>query len=73
MSFTGNVPNYDVIAINNNNKVIPIQVKTIRNGTWQLNARNYLDIEITINKKQHIKKLNSPDPDLVHIFVKLLL
>ena len=70
-SFTGNVPDYDVIAINENNKAIPIQVKTIKSGTWQLNARSYLDIEITVNKKQLIKKKDLSDPDLVHIFVKL--
>lgn len=71
-SFTGNVPDYDVIAINKNNKAIPIQVKAIRSGTWQLNARNYLDIEITVNKKQLIKQRNLTDRDLVHIFVKLV-
>jgi hypothetical protein len=70
-SFTGNVPDYDIIAINENNKAIPIQVKTIRSGTWQLNGRSYLDIEITVNKKQLIKKRDLPDKDLVHIFVKL--
>lgn len=70
-SFTGNVPDYDIIAINEKNKAIPIQVKTIRSGTWQLNARSYLDIEITVNKKQLINKRDLEGRDLVHIFVKL--
>ena len=55
-SFTGNVPDYDVIAIDKNNKVIQIQVKTIKSGTWQLNARNYLEIEITQDNRQLIQK-----------------
>ncbi len=71
-SFTGNVPDYDIIAIDKNNKTIPIQVKTIRSGTWQLNARNYLDIEINVNKKQFVKKRDLADPNLIHIFVKLV-
>jgi hypothetical protein len=70
-SFTGNVPDYDVIAIDKNNRAIPVQVKTIRSKSWQLNARNYLDIEIFVNKMQHIKKRDLPDSNLVHIFVKL--
>lgn len=70
-SFTGSVPDYDVIAIDKNNKAIQIQVKTIKTGTWQLNARNYLDIEITENGKQLIQKKACSNNDLIYIFIKL--
>ena len=70
-SFTGSVPDYDVIAIDKNNKAIQIQVKTIRSGTWQLNARNYLDIDITEDGRQLIKKKACSNKDLIYIFIKL--
>ena len=70
-SFTGNVPDYDVIAVDTNNRAIQIQVKTINIGTWQLNAKNYLDIKITEDKRQLIKKKDCPNKELIFIFVKL--
>ena len=70
-SFTGSVPDYDVIAIDKNNKIIQIQVKTIKSGIWQLNARNYLDIEITEDGRQLIQEKACPNKDLIYIFIKL--
>lgn len=70
-SFTGSVPDYDVIAIDKNNKAIQIQVKTIKSGTWQLNARNYMDIEITEDGRQLIQKKACLNKDLIYIFIKL--
>ena len=70
-SFTGSVPEYDVIAIDKNNKVIQIQVKTIKTGTWQLNARNYLDIDITEDGRQLIHKRACSNNDLIYVFIKL--
>lgn len=70
-SFTGNVPDYDVIAIDKNNKAIQIQVKTIKSGTWQLNARNYLDIKITEDGRQLIQKKACSNKELIYIFIKL--
>jgi len=35
-TFTGNVPDYDIIASSENGKCLLIQVKTIRGGSFQL-------------------------------------
>jgi hypothetical protein len=70
-SFTGNVPDFDVIAVNSKNKSIPIQVKTIRAGEWQLNADKYLDISILKGAQRVKGKRKTSSGNLIHIFVRL--
>jgi len=53
-SFTGNVPDFDILAIDDNDKAIPIQVKAIRGGAWQLKADRFLNITIK-NGVQHVR------------------
>lgn len=68
--FSGNVPYIDILAYANN-RAIPIQVKAISAGDWQLNLRDFLAIEFA-GDRQIIKGLN-PDVDkkLVCVFVKV--
>ena len=72
-SFTGNVPEFDILAVNGNNETIPLQVKTIKQGTWQLNAGNYLDIEVKDEEKpkQIIKGKKQLTQNIIYVFVKL--
>ena len=53
--FTGNVPEFDILAVNDKYKTTPIQVKAIRGGDWQHNAARFLDISITPDGVQKIK------------------
>jgi hypothetical protein len=70
-SFTGNVPDFDILAIDDNRRTIPIQVKAIRGGDWQLKADRFLDITIK-NGVQRVKgKKNLGKSTLWCIFVKL--
>lgn len=70
-SFTGNVPDFDLLVVNDKNKSIPIQVKTANQGVWQLKADNYLDIEITDDKRQIIKGKKNLSKNIIYIFIKL--
>jgi hypothetical protein len=45
-TFTGSVPGFDLLAINPDGRILEVQVKAIRSSTWQLNAGQFLDIEI---------------------------
>lgn len=65
-TFTGNIPEFDILAVNGSNGTIPLQVKTIKQGTWQLNAGNYLDIEIQddTDPKQIIKGIKQLTPNV---------
>lgn len=71
-TFTGNVPDFDILAINDKRKTIPIQVKAINAGSWQFDAAKFIDIEIK-NKVQKIKrKVKSSHLNLVFVLVKLV-
>ena len=72
-SFTGNVPEFDLIVVNEGLNVIPIQVKTSRSNNWQTRANLWINIEIDeVNKKQidHGDAVIS-NPDLIYVCVAL--
>ena len=43
--FAGNVPDFDVLASDLSGHSLPLQVKTINGGSWQFNAKTFLEIE----------------------------
>lgn len=71
-TFTGNVPDYDIVAISDEGKRVLVQVKAIRGGSWQFsNARVFLRIEQK-GKRQIPGRLTTPRyPDLICVFVLL--
>jgi hypothetical protein len=73
-TFAGNVPEFDILAISEKYKTIPVQVKTIQTegGAWQFDAKDFLDIKVR-NGVQRIRgKLRLPNPDLPCVFVHLV-
>ena len=70
-TFTGNVPDFDIIATNDNFETIPIQVKTIWKGGWQLDAKKFIIIGIDNGVQRVIDKISLSNHDLVCIFVRL--
>jgi len=44
-SFTGNVPEYDLLVCDSNLRTLPVQVKTTRGNTWPSKADNWLHID----------------------------
>lgn len=72
-SFTGNVPDFDLIVANNSLKTIPIQVKTSRSLSWPSRADSWINIEINDKQKRQIDKGNIEitNPNLIYICVAL--
>jgi hypothetical protein len=72
-SFTGNVPEFDLIVVNDKLDTIPIQVKTSRGHKWPTRGNFWIDIEIDEAKKKQIDhgdKIVS-NPDLIYVCVAL--
>ena len=72
-SFTGNVPEFDLIIANENLKTIPIQVKTSRSENWPTRANLWLNIEIDDKEKKQVDKGNIviSNPNLIYVCVAL--
>lgn len=72
-TFTGNVPEYDLIVCDAHLRTIPIQVKTSRGSTWPSRANFWMDIEIDKKNKRQInlgpKKIENPN--LIYVCVYL--
>src|SRR5215212_10195117 len=45
-TFTGSLPGFDILAVNPDGRILEVQVKAIRSATWQLNAGQFLEIDI---------------------------
>jgi hypothetical protein len=54
-TFTGNVPHYDIIASDEKGRHVPVQVKTLASGSWQLDIRNFAEVELK-DGKQYVGK-----------------
>ena len=78
--FAGNVPDFDVFASDLAGHSLPLQVKTINGGSWQFDAKKFLEIDLpgclaSDGKKSEWqvvkgeKKLSNPD--LVCVFILL--
>lgn len=71
-TFTGNVLDIDIIAVNEKLEARPLQVKAIKSGTWQFNARKFLEIDFDEKTgTQEIRKRRLEYPDLKYVLVDL--
>jgi len=72
-SFTGNVPEFDVIVTDTKLRTIPIQVKTTRGISWPTRADLWIDIEIDDENRKQIDhgNKNIENPKLIYICVAL--
>ena len=72
-TFTGNVPEFDILATDKRLQTIPIQVKANAKGDWMLRADFFLNIDYNKEKKIQtiVGKKDFENPKLIHIFVKL--
>ncbi len=67
--FAGNVPDFDILAVNSQGKSLPIQVKAIRGSSWQLSIDKFFDINMEDKIQEGKEKLI--DSDLICIFVNI--
>ncbi len=71
-TFSGNVPDFDILAADSKGTSIPIQVKTIRGGSWQFSADKFVEVRFggAEGKKQILGSKRSPRiPHLLCILV----
>ena len=73
-TFTGNVPELDILATDKDLQTVPIQVKGNAKGNWQLNVRKFLKIDYDEETEIQtiIRKWDFRDSKLVYIFVKVV-
>jgi hypothetical protein len=45
-TFTGSIPGFDILAVNPDGRMLEVQVKAIRSASWQLNAGQFIDVEV---------------------------
>ena len=73
-TFTGNVPEFDILATDEYLRTIPVQVKANAKGDWMLRADSFLNIDY--NKEKEIQtivgKKDFKNSKLIYIFVKLV-
>lgn len=70
-TFTGGVPHFDILASDSEGRAFAVQVKAIRGGDWQLDARNYLDITHEGKRQVPGQARPEPHPGLICVFVLL--
>jgi len=68
-TFSGNVPDFDLIATDFKGASCPIQVKTIKGGAWQFSIDKFADIAFDGRKQRIGDKKRLPIPQLVCVFV----
>lgn len=68
-TFSGNVPDFDLIATDKNGTSCPIQVKTIRGGAWQFAIYKFVEVTMDRDMQRIGKKKPLSLPDLICVFV----
>ena len=73
-TFTGNVPEFDILAATRDFRSLFVEVKANASGDWMLDAEKFLDIEYNPKTRvQTIKgKLNLKDSKVIYVFVKVV-
>jgi len=71
-TFTGSLPGFDILAVNTDGQTLEVQVKAIRSSSWQLNAGQFLDVEINNGTQivRGLKTLKSKGRICIFIVVK---
>jgi hypothetical protein len=70
-TFTGSMPWFDILAARENGVGFPVQVKTIKGGSWQLTATRYCDIRLADGRQELLGRTELPHPDMLCVFVHL--
>lgn len=68
-TFSGNVPDFDLVAGDEYGNSIPIQVKTIQSGTWQFSVEKFVSVKFDGKKQILGKKLSHRIRNLLHVMV----
>ncbi len=69
--FSGNIPTFDVLAVDESCRIVPIQVKASRGDSWPSDARTWMNIsvdEATLRQNFHGPSTLAT-PDLIYVCV----
>ena len=69
-TFTGNVPDYDIVATDSEFRTVLVQVKTITGTSWQFDFRKFCDVSLN-GKKQILGEPVKLKRDIVCVMVAL--
>jgi hypothetical protein len=69
-TFSGNVPDYDIIATDSTFRSVPVQVKTTNGTSWQFDIRSFVDVQLE-GKKQVIGRAVSLSDSIVCVMLAL--
>ena len=71
--FAGNVPTFDVVAVDEACRAVPIQVKATRGDNWPTDARNWmrLDLDLASGIQRYGGPRQLDDADLIYVCVVL--
>ena len=70
-TFTGNVPSYDIVAVDGLGGHALVQVKAIAADSWQLNVGQFADVAFDGRKQIIQGQLDDPYPDLICVMVRI--
>ena len=70
-TFTGNVPNYDIVAVSLKGNTALVQVKAIASASWQFKVTQFVNIRFEGRKQIVQGQLDDPCQDLVCVMVKI--
>ncbi len=71
--FSGNIPTFDVLAVDENCRVVPIQVKASTGDNWPSDARTWMEIKVEAETLR--QDFRGPSrlatPDLIYVCVAI--
>jgi len=70
-TFTGNVPSYDIVAVDDRGGHALVQVKAIAGTSWQLNIGQFANVTFDGPKQIIQGQLDDPYPDLICVMVQI--
>jgi hypothetical protein len=72
--FAGNVPTFDVVAVDADCRAVPIQVKATRGDNWPTDARDWmhlhLDIDTGVQQFEGLRQLERLDLIYVNVVLR---
>jgi hypothetical protein len=69
-TFSGSVPDYDIIATDSRFRSVPVQVKTVNGTSWQFDIRRFVEVRLD-GKKQIIGRPVAFTDNIVCVMVAL--
>jgi hypothetical protein len=69
-TFSGSVPDYDIIATDSQFRSVPVQVKAVTGRSWQFDIRRFVNVQVEGNR-QVLGDLVRANGDVVCVMVAL--